>query len=79
MQYALRKNVFEPNSTDEYLYSKLCITTYRRVFKFLQLLCENDNQENKHFIREQSTKSKQFNFINIATKQLRDLFQIYCS
>lgn len=38
-KYTMRKNVSEPNNTDEFLYGKLCITTYRRAFKFLQILC----------------------------------------
>lgn len=42
-RYVHRKNVFEPETTDEELYSKTCIRTYRRAFKFLQLLCENNN------------------------------------
>lgn len=78
-RYTLRKNVFEPNSTDEYLYNKLCITTYRRAFKFLQLLCENNNKEGKNFIRVQPGKAKQYNFIDITTKELRNLFHIFCS
>ena len=78
-RYTLRKNVFEPNSTDEYLYNKLCITTYRRAFKFLQLLCENNNKEGKNFIRVQPGKAKQYNFIDATTKQLRNLFHIFCS
>lgn len=79
LRYTQRKNVFEPNSTDEYLYNKLCITTYRRAFKFLQLLCENNNKEGKGFIRVQPDKAKQYNFIDITTKELRNLFQIFCS
>ena len=67
-RYCLRKNVFEPNSTDEHLYHKLCIATYRRAFKFLQLLCENNNIEGKNFIREQPGKQRQINFINVATR-----------
>ena len=38
-KYCLRKNVIEPNSTDELIYHRECITTYRRAFKFLQLMC----------------------------------------
>jgi hypothetical protein len=79
LRYTQRKNVFEPNSTDEYLYNKLCITTYRRAFKFLQLLCENNNKEGKNFIRVQPGKAKQYNFIDITTKELRNLFHIFCS
>lgn len=77
-RYCLRKNVFEPNSTDEHLYHQLCIATYRRAFKFLQLLCENNNIEGKHFIREQPGKQRQINFINVATRELRSLFQVMC-
>jgi hypothetical protein len=78
-KYTLRKNVFEPNSTDEYLYNKLCITTYRRAFKFLQLLCENNNIVGKHFIRVQPLKARQYNFIDITTKELRNIFEIFCN
>jgi hypothetical protein len=77
-KYTLRKNVFEPNSTDEHIYSKLCITTYRRTFKFLQIMCENNNKENKNFIRVQPGKARQCNFIDITTKELSSLFKIYC-
>lgn len=77
-RYTMRKNVSEPNSTDEFLYGKLCITTYRRAFKFLQIMCENNNKESKNFIRVQPEKQKQFNFIDITTKELRNLFQIFC-
>lgn len=38
-KYVLRKNVFEPITTDEQIYHKKCVITYRRAFKFLQLLC----------------------------------------
>ena len=68
MKYTMRKNVSEPNSTDEFLYGKLCITTYRRAFKFLQIMCENNNKESKNFIRIQPGKARQFNFIDITTK-----------
>lgn len=78
LKYTMRKNVSEPNNTDEYLYGKLCITTYRRAFKFLQILCENNNKESKNFIRDQPDNSIKFNFIEITTKELRSLFQIYC-
>ncbi len=68
-KFITRKNVFEPNSTNQKLYCDECITTYRRAFKFLQLLCENNNIEGKNFIREQpKSKVRQSNFINIATK-----------
>jgi hypothetical protein len=75
-KYVLRKNVFEPITTDEEIYYKLCVITYRRAFKFLQLLCENNNIEGKNFIREQPEKVRQANFINITTKELRNLFQV---
>lgn len=38
-RYVHRKNVFEPETTDEEIYTKTCIRTYKRAFKFLQLLC----------------------------------------
>ena len=66
-KYCLRKNVIEPNSTDELIYHRECITTYRRAFKFLQLMCENNNTENKDYIREQPGKLYSPNFIIITT------------
>lgn len=75
-KYVLRKNVFEPITTDEKIYYRKCVITYRRAFKFLQLLCENNNIEGKNFIREQPRKVRQANFINITTKELRNLFQV---
>ena len=77
-KYTQRKNVSEPTETDEYLYNKLCITTYRRAFKFLQLICENGNKEGKNFIRSQPGKAVEFNFIELTTKELRNLFGIFC-
>ena len=38
-KYVLRKNVFEPITVDEQIYYKKCVITYRRAFKFLQLMC----------------------------------------
>lgn len=67
-KYVLRKNVFEPITTDEQIYHKKCVVTYRRAFKFLQLLCENNNTDGKAWIREQPNKVRQANFINVATK-----------
>jgi hypothetical protein len=57
----------------------MCLRTYRRAFKFLQLLCENNNVVGKHFIREQIGKVRQANFINVTTKELRNLFQVMSS
>lgn len=45
----------------------------------MQLLCENNNKEGKNFIRVQPGKARQFNFIDITTKELRNLFQIFCN
>ena len=42
-------------------------------------MCENNNKESKNFIRVQPGKARQFNFIDITTKELRNLFQIYCN
>lgn len=56
------------------MYYLSCVRTYRRAFKFLQLLCENNNIEGKKFIREQPNGVKKINFIDIATKELRGLF-----
>ena len=38
-KYVWRKNVFEPETTDEQIHKNTCIRTYQRAFKFLQLLC----------------------------------------
>ena len=51
-----RKNVIEERTTDEDIYYDQCISAYRRAFKFLQLMCENNNIENKNFLREQKRK-----------------------
>lgn len=48
--------------------------TYKRAFKFLQLLCENNNVEGKKFIKEQPEVVKNFNFIDTACKEVRNLF-----
>lgn len=63
-----RKNVSEPHYVDEIIYYQECIVTYRRAFKFLQLLCENNNIDNKNFIREQPSSAESIDFIEIATK-----------
>lgn len=77
-KYCLRKNVFEPSSTNEEIYHRECIVTYRRAFKFLQLLCENNNIENKKYIRDQKGKMDPVNFISVATNELRNLFGVMC-
>ena len=71
-----RKNVREERTVDEEIYYQLCIVAYRRIFKFLQLLCENNNITNKNFLREQPEKKVSFNFIELATKELRQIFQV---
>ncbi len=38
-KFVLRKNVFEPPTVDEQIYYQKCVVTYRRAFKFLQLMC----------------------------------------
>ena len=63
-----RKNVFEPETTDEEIFTLTCIRTYQRAFKFLQLLCENNNTDGKNFIRDQKNDLKNFDFIKIAAK-----------
>lgn len=52
-----RKNVIEEHTTDEDIYYQQCVVTYRRAFKFLQLMCEQGNEVNKEFIRDQQDKS----------------------
>lgn len=59
----------------------MCMSTYRRSFKFIQLMCENNNIENKHLIREQMTKENEkklnsIDFIQVATNELRKMFEI---
>ena len=39
-----------------------------RAFKFLQLLCENNNIDGKNFIRDQKNDLKNYDFIKIAAK-----------
>jgi hypothetical protein len=73
-KYVHRKNVFEPETTDEEIYTKTCIRTYMRAFKFLQLLCENNNIEGKNFIRDQKNELKNYDFIKIAAKEIRNIF-----
>jgi hypothetical protein len=80
----VRKNVYEPDNAKEEEYKNTCITTFRRAFKFIQLLCENNNNDGKHFIREQKTKEgtkklNSINFIQLATNELRQMFKIYCN
>lgn len=53
----IRKNVFEPDDAKEKEFKLLCMSTYRRSFKFIQLMCENNNTDNKQLIHEQ-TKDK---------------------
>lgn len=67
-KYVTRKNVFEPETTDEEIHTLTCIRTYQRAFKFLQLLCENNNTDGKNFIRDQKNDLKNFDFIKIAAK-----------
>lgn len=45
-----------------------------RAFKFLQLLCENNNIEGKNFIRDQKNELKNYDFIKIAAKEIRNIF-----
>jgi hypothetical protein len=35
----IRKNVFEPDDAKEEEFKRLCMCTYRRSFKFIQLIC----------------------------------------
>lgn len=73
-KYVHRKNVFEPETTDEEIYTKTCIRAYKRAFKFLQLLCQNNNIDGKNFIRDQKNDIKNFDFIKIAAKEIRNIF-----
>ena len=77
-KYCLRKNVYEPNSINEVIYHEECIVTYRRAFRFLQLLCENNNIENKNFMRDQPSKLDSAKFIILTTSELRNLFEVIC-
>jgi hypothetical protein len=73
-KFVTRKNVFEPETTDEEIYTLTCIRTYQRAFRFLQLLCENNNTDGKNFIRDQKNDLKNFDFIKIAAKEIRNIF-----
>ena len=66
-KYCCRKNVIERSSTNDVIYYRNCIVTYRRAFRFLQLLCENNNVDNKNYIRDQPGKRDPVNFITVAT------------
>jgi hypothetical protein len=53
------------------------------LFKFLQLLCECNNYELKHFVRVQTNtdgtkKNYSFNVINMTTFEIRRLFKVMC-
>lgn len=58
------------------------MVTYRRSFRFIQLMCENNNMENKELIREQmkegEKKLNSIDFIQVATNELRKMFSIMC-
>ncbi len=77
----MRKNVIEPDDVRELEYKNLCINVYNRAFKFIQLLCENNNIFGKNYIRTQrntdeSVKLNSINFIDVATGELRKLYKI---
>lgn len=81
----VRKNVFEPDDAKEEEFKRVCMSAYRRSFKFIQLLCENNNTDSKRLINEQKKekegKEKKLNsidFIQVATNELRKMFQIMC-
>ena len=73
-KFVWRKNVFEPETTDQEIHKNTCIRTYKRAFKFLQLLCQNNNTDGKNFIRDQKNQLKNFDFIKIAAKEIRNIF-----
>ena len=80
----VRKNVYEPDNAKEEEYKNTCIAAFRRSFKFIQLLCENNNNTGKNFIREQKTKEgtkklNSINFIQLATNELRQMFKVFCN
>ena len=84
MKCVVRMNVYEPDNAKEEEYKITCVTTFRRAFKFIQLLCENNNVVGKNFIREQKIKDgpkklNSINFIQLATNELRQMFKIFCS
>jgi hypothetical protein len=52
-----------------------------RIFRFLQLFCENNNVKMKHFLRQQvnddeTKKTTSINFIDEGTLLLRKLFKV---
>jgi hypothetical protein len=53
----------------------------KKTFRFLQLLCENDNQELKRYIYQQINKDKvikymSINFLEIAINHFSQLLEI---
>ncbi|EGR34738.1 hypothetical protein IMG5_002710 [Ichthyophthirius multifiliis] len=74
----IRKNTGLQDSCDELYFFSQCLTILQGIFKFLQLMCENNNIEMKNYLRQQinldnKLKVKNFNFINISN-QINQLF-----
>lgn len=46
-----RKNTIELPNTNQKKQKALSIKVFKRVFRFLQLLCENNNIDNKNYMR----------------------------
>ncbi|CAD8078308.1 unnamed protein product [Paramecium sonneborni] len=72
----LRLNHIEKDDVKEENIKEEFINLLNRSFRFLQLLCENNNVKMKNFIRQQidpdlNPKIGSINFIELATSQLR--------
>jgi uncharacterized protein with PQ loop repeat len=66
---------------DEQLEEALERRVFSCLFRFMQLLCECNNIEFKHFIREQKNldgkrKNNTINILNMATFEIRRLFKV---
>lgn len=78
---AKRRHTVEPPGPHEIRLKALSAMVFKRVFRFLQLLCENDHQANKKYFLEQvdDDNVKKINSINMieqATFEIRKLFKI---
>ncbi|CAK78094.1 unnamed protein product (macronuclear) [Paramecium tetraurelia] len=75
-QTTSRLNHMEKDDAREEYIKEEFINLLNRSFRFLQLLCENNNVQMKNFIRQQidpdlNPKIGSINFIELATSQLR--------
>ncbi len=81
---AMKRSVMvEKTSKDEEEEDRIERAVFSRLFKFLQLLCECNNYDLKHFVRIQTNtdgtkKNYSFNVINMTTFEIRRLFKVMC-